>query len=68
MKVYERLSSGLGKLQFYFEIEKLMENVLRNIHKFGFRTRKMQFNFEIENFVQNMLIHTSLGSGLGRFV
>jgi hypothetical protein len=56
MKIYERLSSGLGKLQFYFEIEKLVKNVLRNIQKFGFRTRKMHFYFEIENFVENMLI------------
>jgi hypothetical protein len=28
MKRYERLSLGLGELQFYFEIEKLVENML----------------------------------------
>jgi hypothetical protein len=65
MKIYERLSSGLGKLQFYFEIVKLVENMLI-YRSLGSVLGKLQFYFEIQNLVEDMLIYTSLGSGLGK--
>jgi hypothetical protein len=63
MEICKNVGSELTRIQFYLEVEILMEDV-KIYERLSSGLGKLQFYFEIENLVEDVKIYQSSGPGL----